>query len=162
MKKAGYCIQTLYPKALHVTCLAHVLHNVCEEVRAHFPKVDRLIAKMKKTFLKCPKRIAILNEKCPDIPNPPKPITTRWGTWITANKYYCTYLNEIKSAVEEFSENAQCVNVVKELIKDQSLHSNLIYITTNFGFIQHTITQLEKKRYFSFFIFVSNIRCIYI
>jgi hypothetical protein len=62
---------------------------------------------MKKTFLKCSKWIAILNEKCPDIPNPSKPITTRWGTWITAVEYYCTYLNEIKSAVEEFSENAQ-------------------------------------------------------
>jgi len=89
-------------------------------------------------------------EKCPDIPNPPKPITTRWGTWITAVEYYCTYLNEIKSAVEEFSENAQCVNVVKELIKDQSLHSNLVYITTNFGFIPHAITQLEKRGIFYF------------
>jgi len=27
----------------------------------------------------------ILNEKCPDIPNPPKPITTRWSTWIIAH-----------------------------------------------------------------------------
>jgi hypothetical protein len=151
MKKAGRCIQTLYPKALHVTCLAHALHNVCEEVRAHFPKVDRLIAEMKKTFLKCPKRIAILNKKCPDIPNPPKPITTRWGTWITAVEYYYTYLNEIKSAVEEFNENAQCVNVVKELIKDQSLHSNLVYITTNFGFLPHAITQLEKRGIFYFY-----------
>ncbi|KAE9529788.1 hypothetical protein AGLY_011884 [Aphis glycines] len=114
MKKAGRCIQTLYPKALHVTCLTHALYNVCEEVRAHFPKVDRLIAEMKKTFLK-------------------------------SVEYYYTYLNEIKSAVEEFSENAQCVNVVKELIKDQSLHSNLVYITTNFGFIPHAITQLEKR-----------------
>jgi len=34
MKKAGRCIQTLYPKAWHMTCLAHALHNVCEEVRA--------------------------------------------------------------------------------------------------------------------------------
>ncbi|KAL4090614.1 hypothetical protein QTP88_025413 [Uroleucon formosanum] len=100
---------------------------------------------MKKTFLKCPKRIAILNEKCPDIPNPPKPITTRWGTWIIAAEYYCTYLNEIKSAVEEFSENAQCVNVVKELIKDQSLHSNLVYITTNFQ-IYTTCNYTIRKR----------------
>ena len=105
---------------------------------------------MKKTFLKCPKRIAILKEKYPYIPNPPKPITTRWGTWITLAEYYCTYLNEIKSAVEEFSENAQCVNVVKELIKDQSLHSNLFYITTNFGFIPHAITKLEKRGIFYF------------
>lgn len=161
MKKAGRCIQTLYPKALHVTCLAHALYNVCEEVRAHFLKVDRLIAEMKKTFLKCPKRVAILNEKCPDIPNPSKPITTRWGTWITAVEYYCTYLNEIKSAVEEFNENAQCVNVVKELIKDQSLHSNLVYITTNFGFLPHAITQLEKKGIF-YFLFLFQVFAVFI
>lgn len=57
--------------------------------------------------------MAILKEKCPGIPNPPKLITTRWGTWLTAAEYFCTHLNEIKSAVEEFRENAQCVNVVK-------------------------------------------------
>jgi hypothetical protein len=50
--------------------------------------------------------------------------------------------------VEEFNENAQCVNVVKKLIKDQSLHSNLVYLTTNFGFIPHAITQLEKRGIF--------------
>jgi hypothetical protein len=53
------------------------------------------------------------------------------------------------------------VNVVKELIKDQCLRSNLVYITINFGFIPNAITQLEKKRYFLFFIFVSSICRIY-
>jgi len=69
MKKAGRCIQTP-SKIFACDMLSLCSHNVCEEVRTHFPKVDRLIAKMKKTFLKCPKRIAILNKKCPDIPNP--------------------------------------------------------------------------------------------
>lgn len=55
-------IQALQPTTLHVTFLAYALHNECEEVREHFPKVDRLITKMKKTFLKYPKRIAILKE----------------------------------------------------------------------------------------------------
>lgn len=36
MKKAGDCIKALYSKLIHVTCLAHALHNVCEEVRAHY------------------------------------------------------------------------------------------------------------------------------
>jgi hypothetical protein len=115
MKKAGRCVQQLFPKALHVTCLAHALHNVCEEVRIHFSKIDRQIAEMKKIFLKFSKKIAILKEKCPGILNPHKTITTRWGTWITAVEYYCTYLNYIKNAVKEFSENAQYMNVVKEL-----------------------------------------------
>jgi len=67
----------------------------CRKVRAHFPKVDRLITEMKKTFLKCPKRIAIFNDKCPIISNPPNP-------------------NEIKSPAENFNENVQCVNIVKD------------------------------------------------
>jgi hypothetical protein len=156
------CIQTLYPKALHVTCLAHALYNMCKEMRVHFPKIDRLIAEMKKTFLKCLKRISILNEKCPDIPNLPKPITTRWGTWITAVEYYCTYLNEIKSAVEEFSENAQCVNVVKELMKDQSLHSNLVFITTNFWIYTTCNYTIRKKEVFFYFLFLFQVFAVFI
>jgi len=46
---------------------------------------------------------------------------------FTAAEYYCRYLNEITSAVEEFSENAQCVNFVKELT------------------ISHAIRKLEKS-----------------
>jgi hypothetical protein len=88
MKKAGSTIQTLYPNIIHLTCLAHVCHNVCEEVRAYYKYVDQLISEMKKTFLKCPKRIAVLKEKCPELPNPPIPIITRWGTWINAVKLY--------------------------------------------------------------------------
>uniref|UniRef100_A0A2S2R2X5 DUF659 domain-containing protein n=2 Tax=Sipha flava TaxID=143950 RepID=A0A2S2R2X5_9HEMI len=87
MKKAGSTIQPLYPNIIHLTCLAHACHNVCEEVRAYYKNVDQLISEMKKTFLKCPKRIAVLKEKCPELPNPPRPIITRWSTWINAVKY---------------------------------------------------------------------------
>ena len=121
MKKAGDCIKALYPKLIHVTCLAHALHNVCEEVRAHYQDVDQLIGGMKKTFLKCPKRTAIFNEKCPELPNPPRKITTRWGTWIKAVQYYCKYFNQIKSVIEDFEEESQCVKVVKQLFQNGSL-----------------------------------------
>ena len=33
MIKAAKAIQMLYPKMIHVTCLAHALHRVAEEVR---------------------------------------------------------------------------------------------------------------------------------
>lgn len=55
MKKVGPCIQTLHPKAFFVPCLANALHNMCEEARAYFSKVDRLITEIKNTFLKYPK-----------------------------------------------------------------------------------------------------------
>lgn len=56
-------IKKKYPQVLHVTCLAHALHRVCEKVRDSFTNVDKLIAKMKKTFLKAPSRMKYFGEK---------------------------------------------------------------------------------------------------
>jgi len=33
MVKAGKAIQTFFPKMLHVTCLAHALHRVTEQMK---------------------------------------------------------------------------------------------------------------------------------
>jgi len=40
MTKAGTAIKALYSKMIHVTCLAHGMHRIAEEIRCHFPKVD--------------------------------------------------------------------------------------------------------------------------
>jgi hypothetical protein len=37
MIKAAKALQLLYPKTIHVTCLAHVLPRVAEEVRGSYP-----------------------------------------------------------------------------------------------------------------------------
>lgn len=52
MVKAARAIQVFYPKITHVTCLAHGLHRVCEQIRSIHQNVDRLIANTKKVFLK--------------------------------------------------------------------------------------------------------------
>jgi hypothetical protein len=57
MIKAAKAIQLLYPKMIHVTCLAHVLHRVAEEVHGSYPEVDQLIANGKKIFIKSPLRV---------------------------------------------------------------------------------------------------------
>ena len=48
MKKTAASLQILYPNMLHLTCLAHGLHRVAEEVRTHFQDVDKLISNGKK------------------------------------------------------------------------------------------------------------------
>ena len=50
MKKCALSLQIMYPNMIHLTCLAHGLHRVAEEVRAQFPDVDRLISNGKKIF----------------------------------------------------------------------------------------------------------------
>jgi len=42
MKKANDC-----PKLIHMTCKAHTLHTVCEEVLTQFQDVNQLIGEMK-------------------------------------------------------------------------------------------------------------------
>ena len=80
----------LYPKMIHVTCLAHALHRVAEEFRGSYPEVDKLIANGKEIFIKSPLRVQKFKEETPTLPLPPQPIVTCWGTCLDAANYYCT------------------------------------------------------------------------
>lgn len=77
---------------LHVTCLAHSCHRVCEYVRGQFKEVDRFIAVMKATFLKCNARVQIFRQVAPNLALPPSPVITRWGTWLEACMYYAQHM----------------------------------------------------------------------
>jgi len=37
-------LEVLYPKMIHLTCLAHALHQVAETVRCKYPDVNLLIS----------------------------------------------------------------------------------------------------------------------
>ena len=80
--KAGKAIQAFYPKMVHITCIAHGMHRVAEEVRATFSQVDSLVSQTKKFFVKAPSRKQLFKSTAPSVPLPPEPVITRWGTWI--------------------------------------------------------------------------------
>ena len=82
MLKSGQELKVFYPALLHVTCLAHGLHRVCESVREMFPEVNDLVSTVKRIFVKAPSRIIIWNEVSLEVPPPPEPVLTSWGTWI--------------------------------------------------------------------------------
>ena len=54
---AGEGLEVPLPNIVHVTCVAHAIHRICEEIRVSFPNVDGLIANVKKVFLKFPSRV---------------------------------------------------------------------------------------------------------
>jgi hypothetical protein len=102
MIKSAKALQLLYPKMLHVTCLAHALHRVAEEVRGSCPEVDILIANGKKIFIKSPLRVQKFKEESSILPLPPQPILTSWGTWLDAANYYCTNYSQIEKIFNKF------------------------------------------------------------
>lgn len=101
MKKAYDALQLLYPRMIHVTCVAHALHRVAETIRAQFTKVNSFISAMKAAFKKAPSRTKKFQELCPGLALPPNPIITRWETWLDAANYYAINFNDMKRVLEE-------------------------------------------------------------
>jgi hypothetical protein len=78
MLKAAKGLKMLYLRMVHLTCLAHGLHGVAEEIRVNYPDADSLISNVKKIFLKASLRVEKLKQEAPCLSVPPKPVLTRW------------------------------------------------------------------------------------
>lgn len=144
--KAGKAIKAFYSRMVHVTCLAHAFHRVAEEIRANFPEVDNLVSNTKKVFVKAPSRRELFKSQAPDIPLPPQPIITRWGTWIDACVYYCDNFQTVKCVVDSLeAQDARAIQIVQELFSDSEMKGRLAYIKANFGSLSSTITRLQER-----------------
>ena len=146
MVKAATGLKVLYPKMIHVTCLAHASHRVAETVRAFYPEVDRLISAVKKVFCKAPSRVRKFHEVAPGIPLPPEPIITRWGTWINAAAYYAIHFNEVQTVLQQLQEeDAASITVAQLQFRKNGIREQLTYINTWFQKLSDTITELEDS-----------------
>lgn len=146
MIKAGQNLKIFYPNLIHVTCLAHALNRVAEEIRNHFPLVNSLISNMKKIFLKAPLRIQFYKEKLPNTPLPPQPVITRWGTWLEATFFYCDNFCQLDGLIAELSdESSQSLTELKRLFKNKEIKQQLSFLKTNYSFVSKTITQMEES-----------------
>ena len=97
MSLTGKTLKEFYPSLMHVTCVAHLLHNCDMRVRAHFKNIDKIIATIK---------VATIKNKDPKkdfhdagLPSPPDPVITRWATWLRAALYYSENLPAFRTIV---------------------------------------------------------------
>lgn len=139
-------VKVFYPNIIHVTCVAHMLHRVAEKVRDIHPKVNKLINNVKKTFLKAPSRVQIYKEVLPDVPLPPEPIITRWGTWIEAVIFISQNYEGIKSVFERLNDDSSaCVQTCNELLILNSIKNDLTFIQVHFSGLVYAIKNLEAS-----------------
>lgn len=102
MIKTGTNLKIFYSELVHVTCMAHALNLVCETIRSKYKNVNGLISSVKKIFLKAPLRVQVYKEQMPNVPLPPEPILTRWGTWLDAVIFYADNFENIKNVSLSF------------------------------------------------------------
>lgn len=86
-------------------------------------------------FLKAPSRVLIFKNNAHGIPLPPKPIITKWVTWLEAATYYCDNYKTFCEVMNMLNEvDAVSIEHVKKLIQEPTLEGNLIFIKTHFSF----------------------------
>ncbi|KAF9424328.1 hypothetical protein HW555_000467 [Spodoptera exigua] len=120
MIKAAKALQVFYPNLIHVTCFDHGVHQLAEEVRSTFGDVNELISSTKKVFLKAPARTKTYKEKIPNVPLPPEPDVTRWGTWIEAVLFYNEHFEAIQGVVIDFdSAESRAIFLYEDEILDE-------------------------------------------
>lgn len=144
--KAGKAIQAFYPKMVHITCIAHGMHRVAEEVRATFSQVDSLVSQTKKIFVKAPSRKQLFKSTAPSVPLPPEPVITRWGTWIDAAIYYCDHFQIVKRVIEILNpDDAAAIASAKKLYSDSEIEGQLAFIKSNFNCLTRGIASIQEK-----------------
>ncbi|XP_067008466.2 uncharacterized protein [Anabrus simplex] len=125
---------------LHVTCLAHALHRVAEELCEKSSSVNSVISSVKKIFIKALSRIRAFKTMHPELPLPPEPILTRWRTWILAALYYAENHRAVEEVINTFDEAE-----AKAAFKMKSLMLALIFIKAYMSVIPEAILKLESQ-----------------
>ena len=133
-------------KMIHVTCIVHGLHRVCETIRVLFPLADKWIFAIKKIFKKSPLRVMAFKQKNPNLALPPQPVSTRWGTFLEAAIYHNDNYKAVCKVVKELdSEDAASIKEAQELMNDSALEMELKFIAKHLTFFIYTIKALETQ-----------------
>ncbi|XP_067007288.2 uncharacterized protein [Anabrus simplex] len=146
MIKAGKSLKLLYPKMLHVTCLAHTMHRVAEELHEKSSSVNSVVSSVKKIFVKAPSRVCAFKMMHPELLLPPEPILTRWRTWILAALYYAENHRTIEEAINMFDEvDSKYIAKAKAAFKMKGLMPSLTFIKAYMSIIPEATLKLESR-----------------
>lgn len=144
MLKAGQNLKLLYPKLLHITCICHALHRVCEKVHSDRRFAKKFVEKLSKVLSRCPRRQNLLSFHT-GAPMHPLPVITRWGTWLSFCAYLHLHLDKIKEFIAEVEEEDN--NAIAEIVtiaNSSELQQDLIEIQ-QFQHLVRIIKQLEES-----------------
>ena len=145
MKLAGEGLQLIYPKLIHITCVAHGLHNLAQYLMSKYKNVNRFVVCGKKIFLKAPNRVELFREVLPNTPLPPEPVKTRWGSWLRAVRYFAEHYDTFCEVIQQLdTEESAFIEEIKQLISKSGMKNEITFIFSNFDCIHEAITKLNS------------------
>ncbi|KAL4105112.1 hypothetical protein QTP88_020384 [Uroleucon formosanum] len=146
MVKGAKNLKPFYSDLIHVTCAAHGIHRIAENIMDIFHEINDLINNGKKIFLKAPYRIQLYHEMLPNKPLPPQPIITRWGAWLESAIFYADNFENFKNVIQSLSEDdVKNIKNCKQILTKSNIINDLTYIKTYFSVIVESIKKLETS-----------------
>ena len=120
MSLAGKTLKELHLSLMHVTCVAHLLHNCAMRVRAHFKNIDQIIA----TIINKDRKKDFHDAGLPS----PDPAITRWATSLRDALYYSESLPAVRTIVNNWTSAGLSVSRAKDAINVEDLVPDLVKI----------------------------------
>ena len=143
MSGAGKVLKEIYSNLLHVTCLAHLMHNCALKVKSFCKEVDDLIVAVKASAVKN-------NSRATDFDvygRPPQPVVTCWGIWLDAANYYAKKLPQVQEIFNSWNGEGVIVPKVKNIENEQKLTSQLTEIIQCYNGLRNLILKMENSTY---------------
>lgn len=140
--KAVKILKELFPNLKHVTCIAHLLHNLCEKLRDISPLSNYISSELKRMLVKNKKNQCVFKEST-GLKLPKFPVLTRWGTWLV-------FMDEIVNNYDLYK------NFIRRMVNENSIYEPLLNSFSDHNFILEleeirksvflvdSITQLER------------------
>ncbi|VVC33355.1 Ribonuclease H-like domain [Cinara cedri] len=135
--KAGKTLNVFFPNMIHIS-LAHMIQRLAEKVREMYLNVNTLVSNLKKVFLKAPQRVDVYKEITPSVPLPPKPVLTRWGTWVEAANFCADHFDNLKIILQKLEDK----NVVMKSIKN--LEDSSLTLSDSTQIVNNVILAMKK------------------
>ena len=126
MSLAGKALKELYPSLMHVTCVAHLLHNCAMRVPTPFQIIDEIIATIKAATIKNKDRKKDFHHA--GLPSPPDPVITKWENWLRAALYYNENLLAVRTIVKNWTSEGLLVSRANDAINVEDLVPDLVKI----------------------------------
>ena len=137
---AGNLLKKLYPKLFHVTCMAHLIHNCAMKVRANFPAVDELIAKVKALTVKNKARRILFNVIAASATS-----HNQMDQLVECCSLLLLIPSEVNAIVENLNESGILVQRAKEALEPQNLSAQLFQIKEQYSDVANVVQKMESS-----------------
>ena len=138
-------LKGIFNKMIHVTCVCHGLHRVADALRLSLPTADSFIANCKKVFRKSPKNLAYFKNYAPTLPLPPRPVVTRWGTWLQAGLYFAQHMEVLNELLPNLPSSTAASTKIIDILENKrpQLESELAIIMFHYKTLVTVIDELQ-------------------